>query len=159
MISLASYPERIWSCYPNGIDRIVTVNQKVRKIIERLDFLQASSIQTTAISLFISLVPGVNFPLLTFFEFSQFRPKKDQLNLLNATEILFPEKGLDFSSFFWWRMDGDQSWKEQVEYEIQSRKLSKSGQFDGAFIRSIPAARAGSLLYLSSESRGLPLPY
>jgi len=112
------------------IDRYVTVNQKFRRFIGKVNSYKASSILELIrqFSPFISLVLEENSHFY-FFWFSQLRPKKINLILLNATEIL-SRKGLDFK-FFWWRIC--RSIMERASWNMNSnQEARKVGHFDGA---------------------------
>jgi len=152
---LDSYPRKDMIVLSKWIDRIVTVNQKLEDYWKGLISYKASSIQTIGNFPFLSLVPVNKFPTFTFLNLANFRPQKDQLNLLKAIEIL-SRKGLDFQVLLVGEYV-DQSWKAQVEHEIQSRKLENWVNLMG------PSLEVSKLLgqvhagILSSESEGLPV--
>ena len=149
------YPRKDMIVLSKWIDRIVTVNQKLEVYWKGLISYKASAIQTIGNFPFLSFVPVDKFPTFTFLNLANFRPQKDQLNLLKATQIL-SRKGFEFRVLLVGEYI-DLSWKGQLEHEIQSRKLENWVNLMGPSVevsKLLGQAHAG---ILSSESEGLPV--
>ena len=152
---LEQYPRKDMVVLSKWIDRIVTVNQKLEEYWKNLISFKASSIATIGNFPFLTLVPVEKLPVFTFLNLANFRPQKDQLNLLRAIAIL-AQKGLEFNVLLVGEYV-DLSWKAQLESEILSNKIQHWVQLVG------PSQEISTLLgqvhagILSSESEGLPV--
>lgn len=152
---LEQYPRKDMVILSKWIDRIVTVNDKLLQYWQSLLPYRKSTIQKIGNFPFLNLAPEARFPRFTFLHLANFRPQKDQLNLIRAASLLH-QKGLDFEIL----MVGEfveEAWVEKVKAEVEHLGLGKNITILG------PSSEVSRLLakchagVLSSESEGLPV--
>ncbi len=149
------HPRKEMILLSKWIDRIVTVNKTLEGYWRSLLPYKSSSIMT--IGNFATLVlPTIErFPKFTFLNLANFRPQKDQLNLIQAVSEL-KASGLDFEVLMVGEVV-DPEWKLTIEKEIDSLGLA------GWITVYGPSDQVEKLLaqchvgVLSSESEGLPV--
>lgn len=152
---LEVYPRREMVFFARWIDKFLVVNENLENYWKRV--LPGRDRDVLFIGNFpwLNLKKGEKFETFTFLNLANFRPQKDQVNLIQAVKVLKSS-----SKKFQVLMVGewiDPEWVAKVKKEISSEGLEEYIQLIG------PSAEVESFLekshvgILSSESEGLPV--
>lgn len=149
------YPRKEMVLLSKWIDRIVTVNKTLEGYWRSLLPYRSSSI--TTIGNFATLVlPKIDrFSRFTFLNLANFRPQKDQLNLVHAVAKL-KAADLDFEVLMVGEVV-DPEWKHTIEEEIESLGLARWITVYGPSDQVEKLLAQSHVGLLSSESEGLPV--
>lgn len=152
---LVKYPRKDVVIFAKWIDRIITVNEKLEVYWKNLLPYKSSEIKTIGNFPFLRLPRTDKLPVFTFLNLANFRPQKDQLNLIDAAEILTQE-GYKYQILLIGEVV-EKEWATQIKDQIRTKRLSENIKFVGPSLdiaKSLSEVHAG---VLSSESEGLPV--
>lgn len=152
---LEKYPRKDIVILAKWIDRIITVNEKLEVYWKKLLPYKLSEIKTLGNFPFLRLPKTEKLPVFTFLNLANFRPQKDQLNLISAAEILTRE-GYEYQILLIGEVV-EREWANRIKDEISKKGLSQNIKFVGPSLdiaKSLSEVHAG---VLSSESEGLPV--
>lgn len=152
---LAKFPRKDIVILSKWIDRIVTVNEKLEGHWKNLLPYKLSEIKTIGNFPFLRISKVEKLPIFTFLNLANFRPQKDQLNLIDAAEILTRE-GYEYQILLIGEIV-EKEWANRIKDEISKKGLSQNIKFVGPSLdiaKSLSEVHAG---VLSSESEGLPV--
>lgn len=152
---LEANPRKEMVLLSKWISRFVVVNQKLENYWKKSLPYREKDIRFIPNFPWLNLSPSEKFEKFTFLNLANFRPQKDQLNLLEAVDILRKE-GFQFNTL----LIG-----EWVDEEWVSRVKAKAKELDlGGFVELIGPVQDVKMYLskshagvLSSESEGLPV--
>ncbi|PZV79130.1 glycosyltransferase involved in cell wall biosynthesis [Algoriphagus aquaeductus] len=152
---LRIYPRKEMILLSKWISKIVVVNHKLESFWKMTFSYRENDVQYIPNFPWLVLNPEGKFEKFTFLNLANFRPQKDQLNLLEAIYLLKSE-GLNFRTLLvgeW----VDPEWGTMVRKKAEELDLGDFVEFVGP-VNDISAylqkSHAG---VLSSESEGLPV--
>jgi len=152
---LEKYPRKDIVILAKWIDKIITVNEKLELYWKNLLPYKVTDIETIGNFPFLRLPKSEKLPIFTFLNLANFRPQKDQLNLIEAATILSQE-GYEYQILLIGEIV-EQEWATRIKNQIKTKGLSKNIKFIGP---SLDVAKTLSEVHsgiLSSESEGLPV--
>lgn len=152
---LEVYPRKEMVIFAKWIDRIVTVNDRLQYYWQSLLPYKSSLIRTIGNFPMLTLPKLDPYRKFTFLNLANFRPQKDQLNLVHAVANLH-SKFLDFEVLMVGEVV-DSNWLKEIEAEIHRLGLQDRITIAGPskqVEKLLAQAQAG---ILSSESEGLPV--
>jgi glycosyltransferase involved in cell wall biosynthesis len=149
------YPRKEFVILSKWINRIVVVNEKLESYWKSLLPYRAKDIQYIGNFPWLKLRPAEKSAVFTFLNLANFRPQKDQLNLLKACKIL-SDQNFDFEILLvgeW----VDPEWVEKVKKSIAFLNLQEKVKLVGPKSDVTDYLENSHVGVLSSESEGLPV--
>ncbi|WP_439488452.1 glycosyltransferase [Algoriphagus sp.] len=152
---LDKYPRRSYKMMSKGVSGIIVVNQKLE--IFWKSYLSSKDYRVAFMPNFPLLAPSQESknPVFTFVCLANFRPQKNQLNLVKAVELLAKQEK-NFRVILAGQLI-DKTWYLDIKRKIEELKL-------GDYIHILgPVEDVSTLLHqvhvgvLSSDSEGLPV--
>jgi glycosyltransferase involved in cell wall biosynthesis len=149
------YPRKEMRFFARWIDKILVVNEKLEKYWRKVLPGRDKDVLFVGNFPWLNLKKEEKFETFTFLNLANFRPQKDQLNLIEAVKVLTSS-----SQTFQVLMVGewiDHEWGAKIKQEISQSGLETYIQLIG------PSTSVESFLVkshvgiLSSESEGLPV--
>jgi glycosyltransferase involved in cell wall biosynthesis len=149
--------DRFWErFFSRWMDAVIVVNEKLEIWCKKN--LKVSKKAIVYLTNFPYLPKVENIPATTkniLLNLANFRPQKDQLNLLDAISIV-KKSGLNFELWLAGALV-DKSWLEQVKQKIQDLDLTDLVKILGPVENAAVILSRASIGILSSESEGLPV--
>lgn len=152
---LDKYPRKEMVLLSKWIDGILTVNQKLTEYWQKILSHKANSIKTIPNFPFVSQPQLEKFEKFTYLNVANYRPQKDQLNLIEACKIL-SDKGKTFEVLLIGE-PVDLNWKSQMTKMIDLYHLGDIIKLLGPKENVHTFMVQSHVGILSSESEGLPV--
>jgi glycosyltransferase involved in cell wall biosynthesis len=152
---LEQYPRKEMVFLAKWIDVFLTVNQKLTNYWQSLLPYKSNFIQTIPNFPFLSESNSAKFENFTFLNVANYRPQKDQLNLIEAAKLL-NEQGKTFQVLLLGE-EVDLNWKSQMQKLIDLYHLEDKIYLLGPKENASVYMAQSHVGVLSSESEGLPV--
>lgn len=152
---LEKYPRKEFVILSKWIDRFVVVNEKLEKYWQGLIPYRIKDIRMIVNFPYLRLGSESKSLIPTFLNIANFRPQKDQINLIRASKIL-ENRGYNFKVLLVGEFV-ENDWKNQVIQSIRDLSLDSKVEVVGPLEDVSRILSTSHFGVLSSESEGLPV--
>lgn len=152
---LDKYPRKEFVILAKWINRFVVVNEKLEKYWHGLIPYRTKDIRMIGNFPYLHMGSEEKSAIPTFLNVANFRPQKDQINLIKASKIL-KNLGYDFKVLLVGEFV-ETDWKKQVVNAIKELSLESKVEVVGPVEDVAGILSKSHFGILSSESEGLPV--